>query len=63
MSPTQKKWFPRAERLTPRQLWWVTFWSAKDSMKGGNLQVVLWQLESLIKQTKEMQDAATILDD
>ncbi len=56
--PTPKKnvWSPKAGYLSSRQLWWVTFWSCKDSMKGGELKTVLWQLDSLIVQTRRMQD-------
>ncbi len=51
-----KGWHPRAEYLTALQLWWVTFWSTKDSMKAGQHSVVAWQLESLLKQLKEIDD-------
>ena len=45
--------------MTPTQAWWVTFWSCKDSMKARNLKTVVWQLESLIKQAKELSDGST----
>ena len=40
--------------MTHKQLWWVTFWSLKDTMKSGNLSTAVWQLESLLKQAERM---------
>ena len=52
----RKSWNPDPAFATPKQKWWITLWSLTRSMKGGQLATVLWQLESLVKQTKEIQD-------
>jgi len=46
--------------MTPKQVWWVTFWAAKESMKGGLYKTLAWQLESLMKQLKEITDGNEI---
>ncbi len=38
--PYRQSWPPRADRCSPLQEWWVTFWNLKDQMKEGRYSVV-----------------------
>ena len=51
-----RKWPPDPAFATPKQKWWVTFWSTKESMKAGMYANVEWQLKSLLKQLEELKN-------